>query len=86
MTVLLARLKAEDRAAPLLPSAGRRDDILRRRAECAKKRRGTEVSGRKNPPFAEKREGWGTLKFRVWEALEKETQKHSPFVPQGKQE
>jgi len=28
------------------------------------KRRGTEVSDRKNPPFAEKREGWDTLKFR----------------------
>src|SRR5208282_3156331 len=28
-------------------------------------RRGAEASGRKSPPFAGKREGWGTLKFKV---------------------
>ncbi len=30
------------------------------------RRRAAEVSDRKSPPFAERREGWGTLKYMRW--------------------
>jgi len=30
-----------------------------------KRRRAAEASDRRSPPFAERREGWGTLKFMV---------------------
>jgi hypothetical protein len=33
-------------------------------AELAEKKRGTEAFDRKSPPFAERREGWGTLGYR----------------------
>jgi len=43
----------------------RREEKRREEKRREEKRGETEVSDHKNPPFAEKREGWGTLKY--WE-------------------
>jgi len=32
----------------------------------AERRRKSEALDRKSPPFAEEREGWGTLKYMCW--------------------
>ncbi len=36
-----------------------------------------EASDHKSPPFAKKREGWGTLKFQCLVALEEEPRTHN---------